>query len=81
MISSNKPVAKEIITRLLTSTKIKTIEGQYKRVRPGKDDKHLGLGLYVARLIAEGHGGRIEAANTDNGVRISVTLPGDLNGE
>jgi two-component system sensor histidine kinase ChvG len=50
-------------------------------MRPGKDDKHLGLGLYIARLIAEGHGGRIEAANTDNGVRISVTLPGDLNGE
>jgi K+-sensing histidine kinase KdpD len=50
-------------------------------MRPGKDDKHLGLGLYVARLIAEGHGGRIEAGNTDNGVKISVTLPGDSNVE
>ena len=43
-------------------------------VRSG-DDKHLGLGLYVARLIAEGHGGRITAENTDTGVRFSVTVP------
>ncbi|MGI9225237.1 MAG: ATP-binding protein [Woeseiaceae bacterium] len=43
-------------------------------VRPG-DDKHLGLGLYVARLIAEGHGGRISAENTDAGVSFLVTIP------
>ena len=43
-------------------------------VRPG-DDKHLGLGLYVARLIAEGHGGRISAENSDDGVKFSVSLP------
>ena len=44
-------------------------------VRAGGDDKHLGLGLYVARLIAEGHGGRVMAENADNGVRMSVVLP------
>lgn len=43
-------------------------------VRP-KDDRHLGLGLYVARLIAEGHGGRMTAANTDAGVAFTVILP------
>jgi dedicated sortase system histidine kinase len=43
-------------------------------VRTG-DHKHLGLGLYVAKLIAEGHGGRIDAANADNGVVFRVTLP------
>lgn len=43
-------------------------------VRPG-DDKHLGLGLYVAKLIAEGHGGRISAENSDDGVEFSVSLP------
>jgi len=44
-------------------------------VRPGRDDKHLGLGLYIARIIADGHGGRIEANNIDGGVRFSVHLP------
>ena len=44
-------------------------------VRKGDSDKHLGLGLYVARLIAEGHGGSISAANTGSGVRFSVALP------
>jgi two-component system sensor histidine kinase ChvG len=44
-------------------------------VRSGKDSKHLGLGLYVAKLIAEGHGGRIDADNVEGGVRFTVTLP------
>ena len=44
-------------------------------MRSGKDSKHLGLGLYVARLIAEGHGGRIVANNVDGGVRFTVDLP------
>jgi nitrogen-specific signal transduction histidine kinase len=44
-------------------------------VRTGGDGKHLGLGLYVAKLIAEGHGGRIAADNADGGVRFSVVLP------
>ncbi len=44
-------------------------------VRTGSSDRHLGLGLYVAKLIAEGHGGRIMAENTDDGVRFSVILP------
>jgi dedicated sortase system histidine kinase len=44
-------------------------------MRPHKDNKHLGLGLYIAKLIAEGHGGRIEADNIEGGVRFSVLLP------
>ena len=44
-------------------------------MRGGKDSKHLGLGLYVARLIAEGHGGRISADNTDGGVCFTVSVP------
>ncbi|MBM3366866.1 MAG: hypothetical protein FJY43_01060 [Betaproteobacteria bacterium] len=38
-------------------------------------DPHLGLGLYVARLIAEYHGGSVAAENLPRGVRVSVTLP------
>lgn len=39
---------------------------------------HLGLGLYIVRLIAEAHGGRAEARNLpqNNGVEFSITLPG-----
>jgi signal transduction histidine kinase len=29
----------------------------------------------VAKLIAEGHGGRIHAENVADGVRFAVTLP------
>jgi len=38
---------------------------------------HLGLGLYIARLIAEFHGGTIAAANRagGEGVAVTVTLP------
>jgi two-component system, OmpR family, sensor histidine kinase ChvG len=48
-------------------------------VRPttGGGEPHLGLGLYVARLIAEFHGGSIRAENLPDasGVAVSVTLP------
>ena len=50
-------------------------------VRRGSEDRHLGLGLYVAKLIAEGHRGTIEAENYDDGVIVTVTLPGENNGE
>ena len=43
-------------------------------VRSG-DDQHLGLGLYVAKLIADGHNGSIAASNTDDGVSFDVLLP------
>jgi len=44
-------------------------------VRSGKDSRHLGLGLYVARLIAAGHGGRLEAENVEGGVVFRALLP------
>ncbi|MBL8520166.1 MAG: hypothetical protein JNK75_05790 [Betaproteobacteria bacterium] len=38
---------------------------------------HLGLGLFIARIVAEHHGGRIRAVNLidQRGVAIVVTLP------
>lgn len=44
-------------------------------VRANEDGTHLGLGLYVARVIADGHNGRIEARDIDGGVCFSVWLP------
>ena len=46
-------------------------------LRAGRDGKsgepHLGLGLYVARLIAEFHGGTIRAENLPSGTGVAVT--------
>ena len=36
---------------------------------------HLGLGLYIARLIARHHGGDIRAIGLPDGTRFEVTLP------
>lgn len=44
-------------------------------VRKDDDGKHLGLGLHIARLIAEGHSGTISAENTGDGVMFEVRLP------
>jgi dedicated sortase system histidine kinase len=47
------------------------------RAKRGDGEPHLGLGLYIVRLIAEFHGGRAEAANRPDGrgVTVSVSLP------
>lgn len=41
------------------------------------DDTHLGLGLYIVRLIAEYHHGTVKADNrvTKNGVEFTILLP------
>lgn len=47
-------------------------------MRPGDGGNagdHLGLGLYIARIVAEGHGGGIAASNIDGGVIFTVDLP------
>ncbi len=36
---------------------------------------HLGLGLYIVRLVAEFHGGEAKAENRPGGVTFSVVLP------
>ena len=44
-------------------------------VREQESARHLGLGLFIARMVAEGHGGGIAARNIDGGVRFAVHLP------
>ena len=47
------------------------------RPESGTRSGHLGLGLYMVRLIAEFHGGSVNAENTPDGcgVRFTVLLP------
>jgi two-component system, OmpR family, sensor histidine kinase ChvG len=40
----------------------------------GGEQPHLGLGLYVVRIIAEHHGGRLEAADRENGDGAVFTI-------
>lgn len=49
--------------------------GSMVSMRGSENSRHLGLGLYVAKLIAEGHGGSIAADNIDGGVAFEVRLP------
>ena len=44
-------------------------------VRSDSQDRHLGFGLFIARLIATGHGGSIDARNVEGGVAFEVRLP------
>ena len=47
-------------------------------IRPQRgNEPHLGMGLYIVRLIAEFHGGEVEAANLQGieGARFTIHLP------
>jgi signal transduction histidine kinase len=36
----------------------------------------VGLGMYLCRLVAEAHGGRLAVRNAQPGLAVSVWLPG-----
>ncbi|MFT5141098.1 MAG: two-component system sensor histidine kinase ChvG, partial [Rhodothermales bacterium] len=46
-------------------------------MREKSGGRHLGLGLYIVRLVAEAHGGSVRAGNlaSENGVEFVITLP------
>jgi signal transduction histidine kinase len=45
--------------------------------QPAREGGHLGLGLYIVRLVAEHHGGNVRATNLagEGGARFEVELP------
>lgn len=64
---------------VLPSAMQKQIFNSMVSLREARTDNepHLGLGLFIARLVVEFHGGRIRAHNLDDavGVAFEVTLP------
>ncbi|CAK0773225.1 two-component system, OmpR family, sensor histidine kinase ChvG [Gammaproteobacteria bacterium] len=47
-------------------------------IRPQRNNEpHLGIGLYIVRIISEFHGGKVEASNLEDvqGARFTVYLP------
>ena len=72
--NSGPPLAEETLERLFDS--MVTLR-EPDRTRSGTEGAHLGLGLYIVRLIAEFHGGRVRASNLADsaGVRFEVELP------
>jgi dedicated sortase system histidine kinase len=72
--NSGPPLAEETRGRLFDS--MITLR-EADRTRGGPEGAHLGLGLYIVRLIAEFHGGRVQAANLADGagVRFEVEVP------
>src|SRR5712691_878570 len=59
----------------------KLFESMVSMRRPdGSREPHLGLGLYIARLIAEFHGGSARALNREDGsgvvIKVKCTLAG-----
>ncbi len=74
-ISNNGPVLPQEMTERLFDSMVSMRDGQsdnFEDKRP-----HLGLGLYIARLICEFHQGNINACDHHNpqGVTMTISLP------
>lgn len=71
--NAGPPLPAEVQGRLFGAM----ISSRHDRGGIGDGGPHLGLGLYIARLIAEFHGGTIAAANLPggSGVMVTVMLP------
>lgn len=69
-VSNHGPLLPENMQRQLFDSMVSLREQR-------KDSVHLGIGLYIVRLITDYHGGRVEARNRDDrqGASFTVSLP------
>ncbi len=67
------PLPPEIADRLFDSM----VSARSERSANDTREPHLGLGLYIVRLVAEFHGARARAVNRadGSGVEVIVTMP------
>ncbi|GLX76745.1 proteobacterial dedicated sortase system histidine kinase [Thalassotalea insulae] len=74
-ISNNGSLLPEEMTERLFDSMVSIRDNQV--AKPDDQKPHLGLGLYIARLICEFHGGSISANNHHNpqGVTVTIALP------
>lgn len=75
IINKGPLLSKEMQGRLFES--MVSVREQAHKTDPGKNETHLGIGLYIARLIAEFHQGHItiENNNDQTGVAATIWLP------
>ena len=67
-VSNSGPLLPEAMRGRLFESMVSVRAGAQAR------EPHLGLGLYIVRLIAEFHGGRVTAANRADGSGVEFTL-------
>lgn len=69
IIENNGPQLPEQMQERLFDSMV-SVRNSHQQSQP-----HLGLGLYIARLICEFHLGKISALNHSSGVKIVIELP------
>ena len=69
-------IAVQNVGQALPAGMEQTIFDQLVSIRPDRADQqsHLGLGLYLVRLIAQFHGGQTWARNTETGVEVGFSI-------
>ena len=76
LISNNGILLPEQLSERLFDSMV-SLRGDYSIKGKEKEQPHLGLGLYIARLICQFHQGEIHAMNhhSPDGVTIKIVLP------
>ncbi|MCU7939009.1 MAG: GHKL domain-containing protein [gamma proteobacterium symbiont of Bathyaustriella thionipta] len=66
--------------QLIETTKLDSIFSSLTSYRTQKEHEiHLGIGLYIARLISQFHNGKIEAINNEHNQSVSFILTVPIN--
>ncbi|HXS50985.1 MAG TPA: ATP-binding protein [Usitatibacter sp.] len=74
-VENDGPPLPEAMVQSLFDSMV-SVRGAAERAMAPQERAHLGLGLYIVRIVAEHHRGTVRAVNrADGGVRFEVSLP------